>query len=179
MARKNVAYKETYLNRSSEYILSAIEEIRKLTKGLITDAVNSIGLCDAIEHVIKDLMEIHPVKISCKMDDKFQAQLNPKFSLHVFRIVQEQLTNIIKHSKASVVTIRLFRDKTDVVLSIVDNGIGFDISKKAEGVGIMNIKSRAASNGGEASFASKPGMGCALTIRFPIEQLQANGAMSK
>jgi PAS domain S-box-containing protein len=180
MARKNIAYKDIYLTRSSEYILSAIEEIRKLTKGLITDAVNSVGLCDALEHITRDLMEVYPLKISRKMDDNIQARLTPKFNINVFRIVQEQLNNIIKHARATVVKIRLFRNKNGVVLSVVDNGVGFDISKKPEGIGFMNIKSRVASYEGKTRIVSKTGKGCALTITFPTGQsLLANAAAVK
>ena len=63
MGRKESVNKEIYLNKSSGYILNAIEEIRKLTKGMISTIIKDVGLCDAIKDTIKDLMEIYPIKI--------------------------------------------------------------------------------------------------------------------
>jgi len=59
-----------------------------------------------------------------------ESRLQDKFKLNVFRIVQEQLNNIIKHAKASLVNIGLTQDKDAIVLSIADNGVGFNTSQK-------------------------------------------------
>ena len=109
------------------------------------------------------------------MDDALNIRMNEKFKLDVFRIVQEQLNNIIKHAKASRVKIGLFQNEADIVLSVADNGIGFDITKKADGIGIINIKSRAAFYDGHADFISKPGKGCLLTVTFPLKHSVEEG----
>ena len=156
-----------YLSRSSEYTLTAIEEIRKLTKGLTTDTIKNLGLCEAIDNVTRDTMEVNPVKISCALKSFKEHSVNDKFKLNVFRIVQEQLNNILKHAKATEVTISLSQNKKSIILSISDNGVGFDTGKKRKGIGIANIKSRAASYNGTADFVSQPGQGCVLTVTFP------------
>ena len=145
MAKGGGLNSEMYLNRSSEYTLTAIEEIRKLTKGLATDTIKNLGLCDAIEKITHDIMEATPVKIIFSLSSFIESSVNDKFKLNVFRIVQEQLNNILKHAKATKVSISLLQNKKTIILSISDNGVGFDTDKKRIGIGIDNIKSRAAS----------------------------------
>ena len=169
IARKNKANREKYLDMSSQYTLDAIEEIRKLTKGLVNDAIKNLGLCDAIRDITHDIMEVYPIKITCSMDEEIHTLVNAKFNLNIFRIVQEQLNNIIRHAKASLVRIDLSQDKENILLSISDNGSGFDIEKKGNGIGIINIKNRAANFKGDARFVSEPGKGCVLTVLFPID----------
>ncbi len=163
-----------FLSRSSKYTLTAIEEIIKLTKGLTTDTIKNVGLCEAINNITRDTMEANLVKISCALDSFIENSVNDKFKLNVFRIVQEQLNNILKHAKATEVTISLSQNKKSIILSISDNGVGFDTVKKQKGIGVANIKSRSASYNGTADFVSQPGQGCVLTVTFPVTNVLLN-----
>jgi two-component system sensor histidine kinase UhpB len=168
MARKDIKNGEIYLIHSSEYISTAIEEIRKLTKGLIADKY--FELCAEIEHVARDIMKIHPIRIRCKLKPSLEKAMSNKFKLNTYRIVQEHLNNILKHASASEIQITMSEVKTGFVLSIVDNGIGFDITKKRKnaGIGISNIINRTEYFRGKASFITRPGNGCKLVLTFPI-----------
>ncbi len=168
MAKQGGETSEMYLSRSSEYTNTAIEEIRKLSKGLTTDTINDLGLCKAIENISRDTMEVNPVKIFLTLKGFDEHSVGNKFKLNVFRIVQEQLNNILKHAKATKVILSLTQIKRTIVLSISDNGVGFDTSQKQKGIGIVNVKSRAASYNGTADFVSRPGRGCILSVLFPI-----------
>ncbi len=170
MAKKGDGDSEMYLSRTSEYILTAIEEIRKLTKGMTTDVIKNIGLCDAIRNVTRDAMEVNPVKISCTLESFIERSVHDKFKLNVFRIVQEHLNNILKHSKATKVALSLLQNKKSITLSISDNGVGFDTAKTKNGIGLANIKSRASSYNGTADFVSEAGHGCGLTVTFPVTE---------
>ena len=161
---------EMYLSRSSEYIIQAIEEIRKLTKGLTTDFIKTLGLSESIENLARDTMEVNRVKISCTIKSFKENSVNDKFKINVFRIVQEQLNNILKHAKATKIVISLSQNKKSIILSLADNGVGFDTRKQYRGIGIANIKSRANSFGGVADFISQPGSGCILKVSFPITE---------
>ena len=174
MAKRGGKDSEFYLGRSSEYTSTAIEEIRKLTKELTTDTIKSLGLCEAIETIVRDTMEVNPVKISCSLKSFIEQSVNDKFKLNVFRIVQEQLNNILKHAKATAVTISLSQNKKTIILTISDNGVGFDTGKKRKGIGVDNIKSRAASYNGTADFVSRPGQGCVLNITFAVTEALLN-----
>jgi len=174
MAKRGGQNSEMCLSRSSEYTLMAIEEIRKLTKGLTTDTIKSLGLVEAIENISSNIMEASPLKISCSVNNFIDDSVNDQFKLNVFRIVQEQLNNILKHAKATEATINLSQNKKSIILSISDNGVGFDTNKKRMGIGVMNIKSRAASYHGSADIVSHSGQGCVLCVTFP-----ASGVLNK
>jgi signal transduction histidine kinase len=89
--------------------------------------------------------------------------------MNAFRIVQEQLTNILRHARASDIHITMSETSGKFSLSIADNGIGFDNGKKQgnAGIGISNITSRAEFYRGKAKFITEPGNGCNLVITFP------------
>jgi len=141
----------------------------KLNQQTLTTAIfKNIGLCEAIVNVASDTMEVNAVKIFLELADFREHIVSNKFKLDVFRIVQEQLNNILNHAKAKEATISLLQIKKSIVLSISDNGGGFDTSQKQKGNGIAHIKSAAASYNGTADFVSQPGRGCILTVTFPL-----------
>lgn len=168
MAKTDEPNREIFLSRSSEFMLTAIEEIRKLTKGLTADAIKNFGLQEAIANICRDTMEANPVKLSCRVNPSIEDMVNDKFQLAVFRIVQEQVSNILKHAQASNVRIRLSQSRKIILLVISDDGIGFDTGKKRNGIGMTNIISRTEFYKGNAHFASSPGKGCILTVTFPV-----------
>jgi signal transduction histidine kinase len=114
-------------------------------------------------------METCPLQIHCLLDYSLEDSINDKFKLNTFRILQEQLNNIIKHAKASNVHITLSKTDTGIMLSIADDGVGFDTTQKSKGIGIKNIISRSELYKGNANFISEPGKGCMLAITFPAE----------
>jgi PAS domain S-box-containing protein len=169
MARTDIKNGEIYLIHSAEYTLTAIEAIRKLSKGLMTDTINDFGLSEAIEAIVRDTMESNPAKIHFSgIDISLEDSMDNKFKLNIFRIVQEQMTNIIKHAEASEIDIGIVEKASRVLLSIADNGVGFDSSKKTAGIGMTNIVSRAKLYKGNANFISRPGQGCKLLVTFPV-----------
>jgi len=171
MSKKKAPNSEIYLSRSSQYTMMAIEEIRKLTKGLTTDIIRDFGLSAAIDNITKDTMEASRVSITCDMESFVEHEVNDKFKLNAFRIVQEQLTNILKHANAGMVNITLAQNEKSVLLTITDDGIGFDTSVQPDGIGIANINSRSAVYNGVVNLISEPGKGCSLSIVFPITGL--------
>ena len=88
--------------------------------------------------------------------------------LMVFRIVQEQLSNVFKHSKATEAEIKLAVAKNELVVSITDNGMGFEPKRRMKGIGLMNITSRAEVHNGRVEISSSPGNGCTLKITIPL-----------
>lgn len=168
MAKRGGENRELYLNRSSEYTLTATEDIRKLTKGLTTDIIKNFGLAEAVENVIRDTIEVTTLKISFQSKGFIEKSVSDKFKLNVYRIVQEQLNNILKHAGATNVVIALLQNKKSLLLTISDNGVGFNTGQKRQGIGMDNILSRATSYNGIAEFISQPGQGCVLKVIFPV-----------
>jgi PAS domain S-box-containing protein len=168
MAKQGGENSKMHLSRSAEYTLTAIEEIRKLTKGLATDSIKNLGLYDAIENLTSDIMEVNMVKISCEFDLTIESKVNDQFKINVFRIIQEQLNNILKHAQAKQINIRFSQTENTIVLMISDNGVGFDTAVQRKGIGLDNIRSRAVAFDGKADFISEPGRGCVLNVAFSI-----------
>ena len=89
-----------------------------------------------------------------------------------FRIIQEQLNNIVKHAAAKTAFIRLSSFSDATVLEIEDDGKGFDLSKVKKGVGLTNIKNRARLFAGTVAIISKPGNGCLLKVTIPEARVE-------
>jgi PAS domain S-box-containing protein len=170
-AKTNIPNRQMYLNKSSEYIVKAIEEIRKISKILIPPGMHNIGLVDGIKNLLKELEAIHPIKFNFKEENIDEEEIDKKMQLNIFRIVQEQITNILKHSKADKAYIYLSRQEDGIELLIKDNGIGYDTSGMRKGVGITNIISRAGIYKGKVTITSKPDKGYALKVLLALKAL--------
>ena len=154
------------LSNAVTYIMFAIEEIRKLSKILITPFIKEIGFIESIKCLAEDIMHVNPIIIKLVVDGFDQEILNEKFKLNIFRIVQEQINNILKHAHAKFVNILLQQSVDKVCIFIIDDGVGFDTNTKFRGVGISNIYSRAALYKGDVVITSTPGNGCIMHISF-------------
>src|SRR6201996_846310 len=157
--------RQELLERSTELVSKAINEIRKISKSLITPGLREIGLIESIEDIIDDMKATRQgLEIELDLQNISEEQIEDRRKLTLFRIVQEQLNNIIKHAKATRVLIRLSMEGSNTVLTVADNGVGFDPSSHRKGVGITNIMSRAELFNGKVEIASTPGDGCTLTV---------------
>jgi len=166
MARKDDPNRESYLASSSEYTLTAIEEIRKLSKILITPLINEQGLVESVKDLIREIMLVHPIKVLFNTNDFNETGLSDKFKLNIFRIVQEQINNTLKHAEAKKIDINFKENNGRLFISISDDGIGFDTTSRKSGVGITNIKSRAELYNGIMQLTSEVGKGTQLVISF-------------
>ena len=158
------------LKQSSGFILNAIEEIRKLSQTLVTPLIKHFGLSKAIEGLLDDVLAVNTFQIDYRSDSFYEEDISYEFKLSIFRIVQEQMSNIIKYSNAENVNIRLHRDDANITMQIVDDGIGFLTTQPRKGIGLHNIISRADLYNGMVDIQSSPGKGCSIHIRFPLDK---------
>ena len=156
------------LKQSSTFIMNCIEEIRKLSQILVTPLIKHFGLSKAVESLVDDIAFVNTLQIDLVADAFFEEDIKYDFKLSMFRIVQEQMNNIIKHAKATQVNIELMRNNHMVYLKIADNGVGFEVNQQRKGIGIYNIISRANLYNGIVDIQSSPGNGCGIYITFPI-----------
>ncbi len=168
MAKTDNKDKEMYLEKSCGFIEDVIVEIRRISKTLVLPGRHIIGLFDNIKNLLHELVKIHPIKIEFKPDGITEDDLDEKLQLTLYRIMQEQVNNILKHASASQAVITLDRKGDQVILVISDNGIGCDLSKENKGVGIINIKSRAELYHGNVKIISKPGKGFKLKVALGL-----------
>jgi PAS domain S-box-containing protein len=154
------------LKDSKGFITTAMEEIRLLSKSLIPPTLGEIGLIDAITDMIDSVEKVNNLKFISHWKGLNEAILSDKLKLTIFRIIQEQLNNIFKYAKAQTVTISLKQIDRRLELIVKDDGIGFDVSQKRNGVGIQNMISRTELFNGSVTINSGPGKGCELLVSF-------------
>jgi PAS domain S-box-containing protein len=160
--------KNFYLDKSCDLLTDVIGEIRRISKNLVIPGTHIIGLFDNIKNLVHELTGVHPIKIEFLSEGFTDNDLDEKMQLTIFRIIQEQMTNILKHARASHSTISLRKDADEIILLITDNGEGCDLLKEKKGVGIINIKSRVALFHGRVVTESKPGEGFVLEVALPL-----------
>ena len=170
MAKRLENKSEMYLDKSCHLIVKVMEEIRKISKALVIPDINIIGVIDNIKNLLHDLSIAHPIQIEFLNEGIDEEALDQKMQVTIFRIIQEQLNNILKHADATNATISLGRHENKIILLVSDNGKGCDILKEGSGVGIINIKNRADIYEGTVTIASKPGKGYALKVVFPLNE---------
>jgi len=171
MAREGSTDKGEYISKSCDFIDDVIIKIRSIAKNLVIPGIHIIGLLDNIKNLIGDLEKIHNVKIEFYSDGINEKEMDENFRVNIFRIVQEQLNNILKHANATLASIHLTRQANNISLLISDNGKGCDISKENGGVGIINIRSRAELLHGKVTIVTKPGKGYKLKVELPVQGL--------
>jgi len=155
------------LPKASEYVNQAIEEIRKLSKSLVSPSIGNITLKQALNDLVDEVNKTPElqIKLDYKVDDG--KIIGSKKELMIYRVVQEQINNILKHSQAGKATIELVSKGQDLLLTISDNGVGFDPDERAQGIGLQNIRSRIEFYSGKLDIISKPGKGCKFKIAIP------------
>ncbi len=156
------------IDKASDYLLQAVEEIRSLSKKLNSSIVKSVGLEQSIADICRNMKQFNDITVDLNIDKTIIDKLTQEQQLVIFRIIQEQSNNIIKYSRASAVTISLTEKNNQCYLIISDNGIGFDKEKqKVRGIGFINIFNRIDAYNGKAEINTFPDNGCTLNITIP------------
>jgi len=145
----------------------AIEEVRKLSKALILPSnLKELGLVSSLDILVKDLKTITSLDICIQAEEFNEQLLAEDQKVAIYRIIQEQLNNVLKYADASNVKIYLSSSEDNVNLSISDDGKGFDTKVKRNGIGLYNIVSRAELFQGNVEIDSSPGNGCTLSVQL-------------
>lgn len=157
---------QEFKDKGFDYISLAIEEIRKLSKELVAPQLKEESLIGNIETLVKDMRLAGGMNIHFRHNGNIE-QLSSGKKITLFRIVQEQLKNILKHSQASLTQISIFNSEGVLELSIEDNGNGFDPRQTYQGIGFSNIRERSEFYNGVVEVVAAPGKGCRLTVSLP------------
>jgi two-component system sensor histidine kinase UhpB len=166
----NVARKETQLLKNCvDYINEAINELRNLSHRLTPYIKEEISLKNIIEILIEPIQKANLFEINLQVDAFENDVVDSDMQTNLYRIVQEQLTNILKHAQASKVKIFVRLTKKLIKLNIADNGKGFDMLTCKDGIGLENIKRRAEMFSGKCKLKSSPGNGCELMVELPLK----------
>jgi signal transduction histidine kinase len=160
---------QTIVSRTSE----AIQEVRALSRNLRPTSLGVFGLAESIDRLIEQVAQSSTIQFE-KHLDAIDDALNNEQASHLYRIAQEVLTNILKHSQARNVGVRLEHDLHCVRLAVSDDGRGFALEQNAERrgtVGISSIYERALIAGGTAAVEATPGQGTTIVVEVPILEM--------
>jgi len=166
---KNDNPEEVELLKSLE---KSSEDLRDISHRMMPRALSELGVCAAIEDTLGK--SLGHTKIKFKFEHfGVKKRLSENIEITLYRITQELINNVIKHSNASEVNIQLFKAQSDVILIVEDNGKGFSGKPKA-GIGLLNISSRVDTVKGEVNFEPSPESGTLVTVKIPIAYYDKN-----
>ena len=148
-----------------------IREVRNICQGLYPPTLESLGLSAALNQLVAYYQTCGvDVVVACEPDVQ-DARFDHEVEIALFRIVQEAVTNAVRHAEASHVEVGLRRDGDRLRLTVCDDGVGFDPARAADrGLGLGTMKQRANAAGGELAIHSRPGRTC-IVAAVPIDQL--------
>lgn len=159
--------RDHFLNRSIQLVNGSIHEIRNLSHQLSAPTLGTGSLVDSINALIE--MVVSSTDLVIEFDHSSYCEpegMNQKLAL--YRIVQEQLNNVIKHAAATKVWVLLRQSGTTIILSVKDNGKGFNRCEKQNGIGLNNITTRVKAFDGNVYIDSALQKGCTVKVVLPI-----------
>jgi signal transduction histidine kinase len=170
LARVNEEMRMDLIEKSGMVVSKAINEIRALSKSLIPPTIKDIGLIESLQEIVDSYSLVQKFKIIFKSTEVLN-ELDEDLKLSIYRIVQEHMNNIVKYSEADNVWIRFDETQGQVLLSIRDDGKGFDVKNtiRSKGVGLLNMKNRLELYNGTFEIDSAPARGCTLRISIPLK----------
>ncbi|MCW3119383.1 MAG: histidine kinase [Chitinophagaceae bacterium] len=148
-----------------ELIDSSIDEIRLLCHKLVIQPKH-IDLGELIRDVLFNLNQNTKIKTEFTYSVSDEP-LPDDLKLNIYRIIQEQLNNIVKHAAAKKVNVSVQADHHVITVVVADDGKGFDVNKKRTGIGISNVINRIESFNGEVAIESAVGKGCRIVVKAP------------
>jgi two-component system sensor histidine kinase UhpB len=141
---------------------------REISHGLYPRQLEYVGLATAVTRLCDEIGRGKHLSIHLAVSPL--PRLEPPTSLCLYRVVQEALHNIMKHSQAKNVDVKLGADDRNVLLQIIDDGVGFDLSHERGGLGLHSMQERVRSVGGTIEIASSPKNGTRIEVRVNLRQ---------
>lgn len=166
-SKKNVLKRLTAME---DQIDSSIASVREICTKLRPQVLMDFGLSAGIEWFFRDLQERTGIECSLNLKEEFCVS-DKELSLMLFRVVQESVTNILRHAQATRIDVDLVVSKQKILLTIKDNGIGLteEAASGRSGFGIIGIKERVRFWGGESSFSGLSGQGSCVSVCVPVK----------
>jgi len=166
MAKQGGENSQLFLDRSSAYTLRAMEKIQRLSSGHRSGEIDNLGLCHSIVSICKELMDMNKVIISFSSDGFMEDNLNYRFKMDVFGIVQGELNTILRFAKPTKIQVGLNQSKKFIVLTISDDGIRSEAQAMKKRINIENVKTISSAYNGTADTVFTAGEGCSLKVTF-------------
>lgn len=167
MLAGDIGAKDEILKKSTQYLQLCIDEIRSISKRLSAPTLGQISLTDSIHELVESINITNKLQIHFRFEGFELVSVSQDVHLTIYRIIQEQLNNILKHAMAQHVFIEISNTVQHLLLVIRDDGQGFNLRDKRRGIGITNMITRAENMHGKLHLQTAPGKGCVLTVTLP------------
>ena len=178
-SKKSVKDVRQYIDKSMKTIDNTINEVRRISKALRPSVLDDMGLVSAVKSLGAEFSEQTGIVVDVNARQP-KKQITDEARIAVYRVIQEALTNISRHSGADKVTISLKKEKKRFVLQLQDNGVGIlshpDWPPKNAGLGIRNMQERIDAIGGTIQFEHARPTGLIIKIGIPIDVQLADDA---
>jgi signal transduction histidine kinase len=151
-----------------------VSELRQISRGLRPPALDDLGVVAAVRKLVADFQARTEIAAAFRVEGGAR-RLAPEVELGLFRITQEALNNVARHSEAGTVTVRMRFTEAEVLLSVADDGIGFDAGRAGEAaLGIIGMTERAGLVGGRLEVQTAPGSGTTVRTLVPLAGMAAD-----
>jgi PAS domain S-box-containing protein len=159
---------DTILPKCVAQLNSTISEIRNLSKQLSAPSLGNMNFKETLTDLVESLQLAGQLEVNMAFKELSFSEMENELHLTLYRLAQEQLTNILKYANAQKVDIHLTEENNALRFTIVDDGVGFDPSQKRKGIGITNMQSRVEILNGDFRLQSSPGEGTHLDVTIPV-----------
>jgi signal transduction histidine kinase len=151
-------------------IETTINTVRRIASELRPGVLDDLGLIPAIEWQIEQFQARSGLKCHWTNKSK-EIELSRERATAVFRILQEILTNVLRHARASNLYVKLSHSKHNFELEVKDDGVGITESQRtnSQSLGLLGMKERALLVGGEVRISGKQGAGTTVVVRVPVD----------
>jgi signal transduction histidine kinase len=160
---------ESFLKESQRLGSRALQEVRRSISTLRSNPLQGQSLEEAIAKIIAEFSQTTSIKPDYSI--QLYQTIPPEIKTALYRIIQESLTNIYKHSGATAVSIRLEERLSTLHLQIDDNGQGFDPDRNTTGFGLQGMRERTIALQGQFFLKSQPKRGCQIIVSIPLPRL--------
>jgi signal transduction histidine kinase len=161
----------TFLTEARSLGAQALHEVRRSVAALRSNPLQRQSLSEGLLTLFDDFQRRSGINLEHEIE--MEPALTGDIGATIYRIVQEALMNISKHSQASQVWVQLHVQPTALILTIQDNGRGFNPTQNTTGFGLQGMRERAATLGGTCQINSEPGQGCQIKVTIPHMALTA------
>lgn len=154
---------------ASALVVETVDEVRRISQRLYPKQIERLGLTVSIEAMIERIASVSGIKFNCNID-KIDSVLSHENEVQYFRVIQEIVNNIMKHSGAKSVSFNVRKSVMFIITEIDDNGVGFETKNPVKlGFGLINIEERLRMMKAVYEFTSEKGKGTKFKITVPIK----------
>ncbi len=165
MSKKKIDAVE--MQTSLDLLEDSIKEVREISHNMMPSSLTKFGLVTALKQFTNKINSLDKLQIDLQVVG-IKERFDEKIEMMLYRIVQEIISNIIRHAEARKVNIELVKHDSELILIVEDDGVGFDINNENSGIGLKNIATRVEYLNGSVNFDSAIGYGTSVIVEIPL-----------